>query len=361
MAFKMKRSGMQLRSTTRVAPQLTKYSSPLHQDDAQVEATFPGDQTSEPNTELTEGGKTFRKCCPRYSKTPYTSTVEGCDGYECKFAEEGEYDPCASKKPCGAGKKKQVSADGKTCNCVSDSPGGEVIETGNISQEIDPQQQGILTNREVRMNQRMVDSGARRTQRNIQRANRRIRRAIRKGLPISQQDQDIVSGQSLGSLDDNVNIYRHTRGSRSIYTGMTRGAVQPEASKSRMRNYNDKLQAEVDRLAAEHPNYKDGQLRGANEKESKQIVEDLMAQAKANVQSTFGDPNKSKHYKGEMHYINDRTRKMAERKGLVYDPKQEKYVKPEDVVKTPAKMKAPNITVNVMRPSYKMKGYGKKK
>tara|TARA_R100001480_G_scaffold115599_2_gene115652 strand:+ start:2466 stop:3524 length:1059 start_codon:yes stop_codon:yes gene_type:complete len=352
MAFKMKRSGTQLRSTTRVAPQLTKYSSPLHQDDAQVDASFPGDQTSEPNTQLNEGGKTFRKCCPNGPNGKMSPT---CPNYMCADAGD-DYDPCASKEPCPSGKKKQVSADGKTCNCVSDSPGGEVVETGNISQEIDPQQQGILTNREVRMNQRMVDSGARRTQRNIQRANRRIRKAIRKGLPISQQDQDIVSGQSLGSLDDNVNIYRHTRGSRSIYTGMTRGAVQPEASKSRMRNYNDKLQAEVNRLAAEHPNYKDGQLKGATKEEAEKITKDLMAQAKSNVQSTFGDPNKSKHYKGEMHYINDRTRKMAERKGLVYDPKKQKYVKP-----SPAKMKAPNITVNVMRPSYKMKGYGNKK
>ena len=42
MAFKMKRSGMQLRSTTRVAPQLTKYSSPLHQeeDPAIIEASY---------------------------------------------------------------------------------------------------------------------------------------------------------------------------------------------------------------------------------------------------------------------------------------------------------------------------------
>ena len=41
MAFKMRRSGMQLRSTTRVAPQLTKYqsSSPLHQADITVRGT----------------------------------------------------------------------------------------------------------------------------------------------------------------------------------------------------------------------------------------------------------------------------------------------------------------------------------
>jgi hypothetical protein len=345
MAFKMKRSGMQLRSTTRVAPQLTKYSSPLHQDDAQVEAVFPGD--GEPTDTGMTGGE---------------AGLSSGDGSKYKCAADGktytpqEFRDLVCGHPCKTCANSRCKNAPQCQEGYEPGEGGQVIETGNISQEIDPQQQGILTNREVRMNQRMVDSGARRTQRNIQRANRRIRKAIRKGLPISQQDQDIVSGQSLGSLDDNVNIYRHTRGSRSIYTGMTRGAVQPEASKSRMRNYNDRLQAEVDRLAAEHPNYKDGQLRGANEEESKQIVQDLMAQAKANVQSTFGDPNKSKHYKGEMHYINDKTRKMAERKGLVYDPEQQKFVKP-----TPAKMKAPNITVNVMRPSYKMRGYGKKK
>tara|TARA_R100000734_G_C3312448_1_gene103495 strand:- start:281 stop:1312 length:1032 start_codon:yes stop_codon:yes gene_type:complete len=343
MAFKMKRSGTQLRSTTRVAPQLTKYSSPLHQDDAQVDASFPGDgeptdtgMTGE-EAGLSSGDGSLYKCGDKtYTSAEFKNLV--C-GHPCKTCANSR---CKNAPQCQEG--------------YEPSEGGEVVETGNISQQIDPEQQGILTNREVRMNQRMVDSGARRTQRNIQRANRRIRKAIRKGLPISQQDQDIVSGQSLGSLDDNVNIYRHTRGSRSIYTGMTRGAVQPEASKSRMRNYNDKLQAEVDRLAAEHPNYKDGQLRGATKEEAEQITKDLMAKAKANVQSTFGDPNKSKHYKGEMHYINDKTRKMAERKGLVYDPEQQKYVKP-----TPAKMKAPNITVNVMRPSYKMRGYGKKK
>ena len=47
MAFKMRRSGMQLRSTTRVAPQTTQYesSSPIHQnDDAIVEAVYSGEE-----------------------------------------------------------------------------------------------------------------------------------------------------------------------------------------------------------------------------------------------------------------------------------------------------------------------------
>ncbi len=114
MAFKMKRAGVNLRSTTRVAPQLTKYqsSSPLHQADITVRGT--GDDQVDiqgvvVNDTTQEGTKVDRKtnkvyaddekaCTEARRKKFYANDPEGfkaeCDGYK------------TSTITCNDGKKK---------------------------------------------------------------------------------------------------------------------------------------------------------------------------------------------------------------------------------------------------------------
>jgi len=386
----MKRSGMQLRSTTRVAPELTKYSSPFHQeDDAIIEANIGGDPEITPNTNLNEGGRTFRKCCPRYSKTPYTSTVEGCNGYQCKFADEGDYDPCASKAPCADGKQKQVSADGKSCNCV----GTGESTTIDASESLEVNEPGTsmrpLTNREVRMNMRMINRGAAREGKLVAAANRRIRKAIRRGTPINPSDEAIVSGQALGQLDPNFNPYLHTSGSKSIYTGMQRGAQNFESG-GRDENYNAQVQSAADKMMAEKGYKKnaDGKYDFGNmsQEEGQKILDQTISDAKASVDTSLGSGSGRNIYAGQ--FLNDRTKRLARRKGFqsggslgnlasqndqlkaqrlqnkldtnteMSDKRrariQKRIKKKGGTKKTPVKM-----SIELTRPSYKMKGFGK--
>ena len=383
MAFKMRRSGMQLRSTTRVAPQTTQYesSSPIQQ--AIVEAVYEGEGGVTPNTQLNKGGKTFRKCCPNGPNGKMSPT---CPNYMCADAGD-DYDPCASKAPCADGKQKQVSADGKSCNCVGTGESGEVSSSESLEVNEPGTSMRPLTNREVRMNQRMVDRSSARMQNDLNNANRRIRKAIRKGMPPLESDLKMVSGESMGGLDPNFNPYLHTSGSKSIYTGVHRGAQNFESGGVNM-NFNDEVQAAADKsmLAKGFEKNSDGKYFDPNDPNKvieQSFLDGVMKDAKASVNTAREERGSYTVKDGQ--YLNNKTKRKLRKSGykegdkfgkgtlgsledtsgrtrkLQQKAKNASARKKERINRrikrrggTPVKM-----SIELTRPSYKQKGFGK--
>lgn len=384
MAFKMKRSGMQLRSTTRVAPQLTKYSSPFHNEEnpAIIEASYDTGGDLE-NFELDrdyEGGGGDN---PAYLAHKEKEKTDPCYQYKAGRL----------KCPEGTTLNPEGATPGNrdTC-CARASEGGE---SGDISasESLEVNEPGTsmrpLTNREVRMNMRMINRGAAREGRLVAAANRRIRKAIRRGTPINPSDEAIVSGQALGQLDPNFNPYLHTSGSKSIYTGMQRGAQNFESG-GRDDNYNAQVQSAADKMMAEKGYKKnaDGKydFGDMSQEEGQKILDQTISDAKASVDTSSGSGSGREIYAGQ--FLNDRTKRLARRKGFksggslgnlasqndqlkaqklqkkldtnkeMSDKRrkriQKRIKKKGGTKKTPAKM-----SIEITRPSYKMKGFGK--
>ena len=384
MAFKMKRSGMQLRSTTRVAPQLTKYSSPLHQeeDPAIIEASYDTGGGLE-NVELDRDYEGGGEDNPAYLAHKEREKTDPCYQYKAGRL----------KCPEGMTLNPEGATPGNrdTC-CAKASEGGESGDL-SASENLEVNQPGTsmrpLTNREVRMNMRMINRGAAREGKLIAAANRRIRKAIRRGTPINPSDEAIVSGQALGQLDPNFNPYLHTSGSKSIYTGMQRGAQNFESG-GRDENYNAQVQSAADKMMAEKGYKKnaDGKYDFGNmsQEEGQKILDQTISDAKASINTSSGSGSGRDIYAGQ--FLNDRTKRLARRKGFqsggslgnlvsqndqlkaqrlqnkldtnteMSDRRrkriQKRIKKRGGTKKTPAKM-----SIEITRPSYKMKGFGK--
>jgi len=377
---------MQLRSTTRVAPQTTQYesSSPIHQnDDAIVEAVYEGEGGVTPNTTRTPAAKRWAECCKGVSG----GTSPSCPDVNCDRAKDGDYDPCASKAPCPSGEQKQVSADGKSCNCVGTGESGEVSSSESLEVNEDGTSMRPLTNREVRMNQRMVDRSSARMQNDLNNANRRIRKAIRKGMPPLQSDLKMVSGESMGGLDPNFNPYLHTSGSKSIYTGVHRGAQNFESGGVNM-NFNDEVQAAADKsmLAKGFEKNSDGKYFDPNDPNKvieQSFLDGVMKDAKASVNTAREERGSYTVKDGQ--YLNNKTKRKLRKSGykegdkfgqgtlgsledtsgrtrkLQQKAKNASARKKERINRrikrrggTPVKM-----SIELTRPSYKQKGFGK--
>ena len=379
MAFKMRRSGMQLRSTTRVAPQTTQYesSSPINQnDDAIVEAVYSG---GEGNVELNrdyEGGG-------------------GDDPAYIAHKEKEKTDPCYQYKagrlkcPEGMTLNPEGATPGNRDTCCSKATGegGEVSASENLEVNKPGTSMRPLTNREVRMNQRMVDRSSARMQNDLNNANRRIRKAIRKGMPPLESDLKMVSGESMGGLDPNFNPYAHTSGSKSIYTGVHRGAQNFESGGVNM-NFNDEVQAAADASMVAKGFEKNSEGKYIDPNDPSKVIEQsfldgVMKEAKASVNTDREERGSYTVKDGQ--YLNNKTKKKLRKSGykegdkfgqgnlgsledtsgrtrkLQQKAKNASARKKERINRrikrrggTPVKM-----SIELTRPSYKQKGFGK--
>jgi len=382
MAFKMKRSSVSLRSSSRITPITTK-RSPLRQDpedesgrnisisggDLNIESTtegvpaIPGTDPVLGNYNYTPGTvdqeNEFDKRCGKYNKT--NSKEAALDG--CTWGDEGEeivITPGTEGTPAVEG-----TSDLGTTSLTQTSQGA-----GNI-----------LSPRELRRNYSMASSNTNRLGRLKDKANRNIRKAIRKGMKPDPTDLKIMSGATTGNLDG-INLAKDSSGTKSIYTGVTRGKFLSNKGEGEDTNMVGALNTEAKRLDALYSS-----KEGDDNYMSNQDLADL---ARANVEKETG----ADQYKVESgQFLSDRTRKLMKRKG--HDTTQygehgmvkkdrnkvnklNKRLKDNDGMSdkriarikkrikkkggTPAKQLASpmNMTVNVTKPSYKMGGFGSK-
>ncbi len=323
MAFKMKRAGMSLRSTTRVAPQLTKYqsSSPLHQEktiDIQGQGTDPlviqGMVEADAGKTVfqeDDGGSGGLNACDKYVKGDNLAPDSpACLQYK-EHQETVKNDPCYQyKRPGGSNCKpgytlnpNPTKGDRGTC-CIKVTEGTEEEISNVTGNYTSPGQMQPLTHilnpREMRRNNRMLRIGSDGDERSIKKANKNIRQAIRRGQEPSENDLAIISGQALGNYDG-LNMKQDSSGYRDWFTGQQYKSVQtmPGGEMGEGKNYNDLVRsAAKDLYAADPSKYPDEASL-------------LAAAEKATIQArTDGDGSDPRVAGGK--YLSRRTRKLME-------------------------------------------------
>ena len=398
MAFKMKRSNMSLRSTTRIQPQLTnlqsKKDSPIQQnDDSIVEARFDAGDVNQ--TRNDDGSVNL------------SGLQQGGDG---KIIET-EYNPDGGQDPDW----EQTCIDNpclKPCNDqYGQCPDGEdVKDEENYSLTMDePETSGnMLTPREMRRNTRTADIFRRRQEDLIRRANKDFRQATRRG---QSHDPDsaymkILSGELLGNMDG-VNIGQASTGTTNLFTGQKTYKFNPKTGGGK-KDLNDALAAETARLIAakkdagekfelsdikkqatqtvsdnyissgkvkvfnqgqhlssrsrglaDNRNYdtseygdfglagKSQKRRDRDNRQAEQLAEQLAA-----AQSQFGDDDKFTETEDGI------SRKKYDKLKRQYNKKTDSETRKKSAFKQ--KQSPINMTVNVTKPSYKMGGFGSK-
>ena len=216
MAFKMKRGSLKLGHNRQIKPIVTRFAGDgiddigwgdtpflqrLEGDDVESNIDIgpegvvynelqAGDDPIDIAGTETEGVTNFKKCCPTYSQTPYTSTVPGCEGYNCDFGGSGN--ACDEIEDCGEGLTKQLSDDGKSCRCVG-TGGDDKTHQESMRLAYTDRDTNILTPHQARRNQRMINVMGRGVERKKAAANRRVRKAIRRGLEPGVEDLAILS------------------------------------------------------------------------------------------------------------------------------------------------------------------------
>jgi len=378
MAFKMRRSGMQLRSTTSTKPITTRFSSPLHQE---FDISTDGDTLNISQSNM-EGGE---------GKDLVKEPSEGGGGklYEGHLAKIEKYnDKCyqyRSPRPDGLTTlecKKQFPecptavfdpSSPSCCKCPGDEK--ETINTGEAELKIpggSTPRTNILSPRELRMNMRMRQSASNRTRRLKAAANRNIRKALRRGQKPDQNDLRILSGEDLGDFRG-INLFQDSSGTTSIFSKQKREAFQqnPGGQTIDPKSYVKELEIEAKRL-------RDQGFEGT----SQELANMARSNVNANIESS-GFEFDSGVEAGQ--YLDDRTKKVMDKFG--YDTsqfgdnamnrrarkqtnrlnrrlKRNKNMSAERRARikrriekkggTPAKM-----SIEITRPSYKMKGFGK--
>ena len=414
----MKRSGMNLRSTTSIQPKLTDVqlggfmaddTSPLKQIqvsnneeggvDAIEEATLEGDPSFEPGKPSSGSDA----CADPNSAA--------CKAYKDDQAKK-ETDPCYQytkanpSRTCGEGytlNPNPTGGDmGSCCMKAGESSTSEDTGTARVEQGggTTPRT-NILTPREMRRNMRMMRFASDGNERLKKKANRNIRQAIRRGEAPDQGDMDILSGKALGSLDG-INIQQDSTGTTNIWTKQRTSAFQqnPGGEKIDPVVYQEQLKKEADILAASGD-------YGGEEGDSQK----MMDQARLNTEKNLStDSSGTKYEDGQ--YMTDRTKRTMRRnnadmsktgkkrgqsqkkmdrnarsvtkytaklkgasKNGKFDPDNEagmskkqydrinrKYRDKSTDNKSPFKKKESpmHMTVNLTKPSYKMGGFGSK-
>ena len=414
----MKRSGMNLRSTTSIQPKLTDVqlggfmaddTSPLKQIqvsnneeggvDAIEEATLEGDPSFEPGKPSSGSDA----CADPNSAA--------CKAYKDDQAKK-ETDPCYQytkanpSRTCGEGytlNPNPTGGDmGSCCMKAGESSTSEDTGTARVEQGggTTPRT-NILTPREMRRNMRMMRLSSDGNERLKKKANRNIRQAIRRGEAPDQGDMDILSGKALGSLDG-INIQQDSTGTTNIWTKQRTSAFQqnPGGEKIDPVVYQEQLKKEADILAASGD-------YGGEEGDSQK----MMDQARLNTEKNLStDSSGTKYEDGQ--YMTDRTKRTMRRnnadmsktgkkrgqsqkkmdrnarsvtkytaklkgasKNGKFDPDNEagmskkqydrinrKYRDKSTDNKSPFKKKESpmHMTVNLTKPSYKMGGFGSK-
>ena len=396
MAFKMKRSNMSLRSTTRIQPQLTnlqsKKDSPIQQnDDGIVEAVF-NPTTYEPSGSGVSGTRSSDGS-PGGESSLYGEIIN--DGKEM---DDDKWIKFCDENPC------HVACDKQFGQCPDSDPIEPVTETGEGELMVDkPEVQGnMLTPREMRRNARSADMFRKRQEDLIRRANKDFRQATRRG---QSHDPDsaymkILSGELLGNMDG-VNIGQASTGTTNLFTGQKTYKFNPKSGGGKenlQEQLNKELQKEEystmdpkegiklaqqrvsdayigsnkvkvfnqgqhlssrSRSLADNRNYDTSQygdfgLAGKSQKrrdrdnrQAEQLAEQLNA-----AQSQFGDDDKFTETEDGI------SRKKYDRLKREYNKKTDSETRKESAFKQ--KQSPINMTVNVTKPSYKMGGFGSK-
>jgi len=310
MAFKMKRAGVNLRSTTRVAPQLTKYqsSSPLHQADITVRGA--GDDPVDIEGVVvndTTGASTERPSDPNFKPNAERTNLACTEARRKKFFPN---DPEGFEADCNGYKKSTITCNDGSEPIIDENgepkcPDGKSEDISNVTGnytspgEMQPLTH-ILNPREMRRNNRMLRIGSDGDERSIKKANKNIRQAIRRGQEPSENDLAIISGQALGNYDG-LNMKQDSSGYRDWFTGQQYKSVQtnPGGEMGKDKNYNDLVRnAAKDLYAADPSKYPDEASL-------------LAAAEKATLQArTDGDGSDSRVAGGK--YLSRRTRKLME-------------------------------------------------
>ena len=176
MGFKMKRSGMSLRSTTRIQPQLTNLqsnqNSPFHQqDEGIVEAKFNPDGSVNVNADRQgQSGEIIE------------TSVNPNGGQDPNWRQTCKDNPCL--KPCNDQYGECPKGDG-----FQDE------ENYSLSMDTPETSGNMLTPREMRRNYRATDIFRRRQEDLIRRANKDYRQAIRRGETPPPGVMKILSGE----------------------------------------------------------------------------------------------------------------------------------------------------------------------
>ena len=405
MAFKMKRTGVSLRSTTRVAPQLTQYqgSSPFQQ--AKIEVKDVDDPNDPVNIEGVIGAKVenteFEKdnnssggpgaCDKNVKGDNLAPDSEACLRYK-RHDKKVQTDPCYQymganpSKTCGKGytlNPNPTPGDRSTC-CMQVTEGSEEEVSNVTGNYTSPGQMQPLTHilnpREMRRNQRMMRIGSDGDERLIKKANKNIRQAIRRGQEPNANDLAIISGQALGNYDG-LNMKQDSSGYQDWFTGQQFKSVQtmPGGEMSEPENFNDLVRNKAKSLYEADPS------KYANEAELLEAAE----KATQRERTILGDGTDDRVKEGK--YLNRKTRRLMENRN--YDTsnfgefgKRGKSQKRRDrekrqVTDLRKKASADNISqkkkdrlnrkirekggtpvkmsIELTRPSYKMKGFGK--
>ena len=413
MAFKMKRAGMSLRSTTRVAPQLTQYqsSSPLHQGQNPPEkkqrdsivVNDTGDVVVEGVTDATVLDTTKK---PSDGSGSGGGSGPGCGGHTwesfnalpCPTGGPDD-DPCMTCANSRCKDNEYCKSGGKQGEPDSGTVSGNYTSPG----EMQPLTH-ILNPREMRRNNRMLRIGSDGDERSIKKANKNIRQAIRRGQEPSENDLAIISGQALGNYDG-LNMKQDSSGYRDWFTGQQYRSVQtnPGGEMGEGKNYNDLVRsAAKDLYAADPSKYPDeASLLAAAEKATIQARTDgdgsdprvaggkylsrrtrkLMEDRNVDTSrfGTYGQKGKSKRkrdydkrkvtkYNNELKSVQSAfdadgnfDRKKAGMSKRKYDKlKRKSEARGGDVSAFKKKDSPIHMTVNVTKPSYKMGGFGSK-
>jgi len=389
MSFKMKRAGMNLRSTTGIQPQLSNVqSSPFKQapqvtmgEDGLVQANF--------DVEGTEG-------------TPAVSGDDGAFGRACKGINDGstQVDP-VSKRPIKCTRDPNYVPPVATeavegTEATSDVGTGRVEGPGGTTPRTN-----ILTPREMRRNQRMVRLSSRGNEDAKRLANRNIRQAVRRGESPDQGDLDILSGKSLGNLDG-VNVMQDSTGTTNLWTKQKTAAFQQNPGGEEMdpEVYQAELMKQAQTLS-ESGDYGDGDMQKMMDEAAKLTKAGLNVgedgkQYEAGQYLTNRTRRTMKRYDADMkdagdYKDNKKSQKKKDRharqvknisgdlKQVVdsdgnfnpkneagmskkkYDRKKRRITKKGGDVSAFKKKGSPmHMTVNVTKPSYKMGGFGSK-
>jgi len=384
MAFKMKRSSVSLRSTSRIQPITTKLNSSSNQS--------PFRQTGNEEAEALAGnvsnsivnGQVVSTSAEIEAANVANTAAETDDNYDdrnitSELSTTWEEDKIEICSPAGKAKdpaRYNAHCLGEQGEEVPGTPGFET--SSSLSETTGSPKSNILSPRAQNRNSRMYKQGINDNSKLIDKANRMVREAVRKGKAIPAEATRILSGQSLGNYDGQ-NIKMHTDGTAgSIMTGLNQGPYNGEGSGISEEDRNAELLEEVNLMT-------EGKTLTAEE--TKQIHAD----ANAKLTSKYGprpettrvekgmnltDKSRRRIRKhgideeslrriggGENLVSNKEKKRLKELRAKLADAKPDSWkakslkrrIKKKGGEYSPAKM-----TVNVTRPSYKMGGFGSK-
>jgi hypothetical protein len=410
MAFKMKRAGMSLRSSTSIQPKLTniEQSSPLQKKGHAtpfkqiVEAIeISQDSSGKPvDTSQITRGENLDNSREEGSGEGGGGSSPGCGGHtwasfaalDCPSADDPG-DPCLT-----CANEKCKNNDFCKSGGVGRAESTEEESMSRIDKGVQGPRTNILSPRSMRRNERMLRKGSQGDERNIKLANRNIRQAIRRGKTPNENDLAIISGQALGNYDG-LNTKQDQSAYDNWFTGqkvqgfqtMPGGEVGPDV------NYNDQLKTIAEELYAANPDLtleqlekesmdkldkdiatRSGDTRVQDGKYLSRRTRNLMESRDVDT-SKYGDYGKrgksQKRKDRDARKVTGLTDKLkSASKGGKFDPDNEAGISRSQYDRTKRKSKkrggdvsafkkkgSPmHMTVNVTKPSYKMGGFGSK-